>query len=70
MCLMKVFRRKLDEDNLEVYSEGEIPKLFEGALPHWELAKKYDIIDFELGNKITGAGFLFIKVKEPDYKEP
>ena len=52
-----------DEDNLEVYSEGEIPKLFEGALPHWELAKKYDIIDFELGNKITGAGFPVYKGK-------
>lgn len=52
-----------DEDNLEVYSEGEIPKLFDGALPHWELAKKYDIIDFELGNKITGAGFPVYKGK-------
>jgi seryl-tRNA synthetase len=52
-----------DEDNLEVYSEGKIPKLFDGALPHWELAKKYDIIDFELGNKITGAGFPVYKGK-------
>lgn len=52
-----------DEDNLEVYSEGEIPELFEGALPHWELAKKYDIIDFELGNKITGSGFPVYKGK-------
>jgi seryl-tRNA synthetase len=52
-----------DEDNLEVYSEGKIPKLFDGALPHWELAKKYDIIDFELGNKITGAGFPVYKSK-------
>ncbi|WP_458628464.1 serine--tRNA ligase [Winogradskyella sp. PC D3.3] len=46
-----------DEDNEETFREGNIPKLHEGALPHWELAKKYNIIDFELGNKITGAGF-------------
>ena len=46
-----------DEDNEVVFQEGEIPKLYEGAVPHWDLAKKYDIIDFELGNKITGAGF-------------
>ncbi len=51
------------EDNEEVYREGEIPKLDEGALPHWELAKKYDIIDFELGVKITGAGFPVYKGK-------
>ncbi len=52
-----------EEDNETVYSEGEIPTLFDGALPHWELAKKYDIIDFELGNKITGAGFPVYKGK-------
>lgn len=52
-----------DEDNEEVYREGDIPTLFESALPHWELAKKYDIIDFELGNKITGAGFPVYKGK-------
>ncbi len=46
-----------EEDNEELYREGDIPTLHEGALPHWELAKKYDIIDFELGNKIAGAGF-------------
>lgn len=51
------------EDNLNVHQEGEIPKLFEGALPHWELAKKHDIIDFELGVKITGAGFPVYKGK-------
>lgn len=54
---------KLDTDNVEVYKEGTIPVLHEGALPHWELAKKYDIIDFELGNKITGAGFPVYKGK-------
>jgi seryl-tRNA synthetase len=52
-----------DTDNLEIFKEGVIPVLHEGALPHWELAKKYDIIDFELGNKITGAGFPVYKGK-------
>lgn len=48
---------KSEEDNEEVFRSGEIPKLHDNALPHWELAKKYDLIDFELGAKITGAGF-------------
>lgn len=52
-----------DADNEEVFREGDIPSLFESALPHWELAKKYDIIDFELGVKITGAGFPVYKGK-------
>ncbi|MBO6829503.1 MULTISPECIES: serine--tRNA ligase [unclassified Allomuricauda] len=52
-----------EEDNEEVFREGDIPTLVEGALPHWELAKKYDIIDFELGVKITGAGFPVYKGK-------
>ncbi|MCL4121730.1 UNVERIFIED_CONTAM: hypothetical protein GTU68_023466 [Idotea baltica] len=52
-----------EEDNEEIYLEGDIPKLHDGALPHWELAKKYDIIDFELGAKITGAGFPVYKGK-------
>ncbi len=52
-----------ENDNLEVFIEGEIPELSEGALPHWELAKKYDLIDFELGVKITGAGFPVYKGK-------
>lgn len=54
---------KTPEDNLTTLQEGEIPVLHEGALPHWELVKKYDIIDFELGNKITGAGFPVYKGK-------
>ncbi|OWP83327.1 serine--tRNA ligase [Flavobacterium davisii] len=54
---------KTADDNLNVFQEGEIPSLHEGALPHWELAKKYDIIDFELGTKITGAGFPVYKGK-------
>jgi seryl-tRNA synthetase len=45
------------EDNEIVSQHGEIPVLPDNALPHWDLIKKYDIIDFELGNKITGAGF-------------
>ncbi len=48
---------KTPEDNEIVYQHGNIPALPANALPHWELIKKYDIIDFELGNKITGAGF-------------
>lgn len=45
------------EDNETIRSGGITPVLHAGAVPHWDLAKKYDIIDFELGNKITGAGF-------------
>ena len=48
---------KTPEENINVFEEGDIPKLHDGALPHWELAKKYNIIDFELGVKIAGAGF-------------
>lgn len=54
---------KSEDDNEEVFRKGAIPTLDEGSLPHWELAKKYDIIDFELGNKITGAGFPVYKGK-------
>lgn len=54
---------KSAEDNLTVFQAGEIPTLPQGALPHWELAKKYDIIDFELGVKLTGAGFPVYKGK-------
>lgn len=54
---------KTPEENLNVFQEGDVPVLHEGALPHWELVKKYDIIDFELGVKITGAGFPVYKGK-------
>jgi seryl-tRNA synthetase len=54
---------KTPEDNLNVFQAGDVPVLHEGALPHWELVKKYDIIDFELGVKITGAGFPVYKGK-------
>ena len=46
-----------EDDNVEVFSSGSIPSDNPSALPHWELANKYDIIDFDLGNKITGSGF-------------
>jgi seryl-tRNA synthetase len=48
---------KTPEDNEIVHQEGTIPELYSEAVPHWDLCKKYDIVDFELGNKITGAGF-------------
>ena len=54
---------KTPEDNKVVKEEGDIPKLHSDALPHWELAAKYDLIDFELGTKITGAGFPVYKGK-------
>jgi len=54
---------KSEADNEIVHEEGTIPDLGENALPHWELASKYDIIDFDLGSKVTGAGFPFYKGK-------
>ena len=45
------------EQNVVVKEVGTIPNLISGAVPHWDLAKKYDLINFELGNKITGSGF-------------
>ena len=54
---------KTPEENLNVFEEGAIPVLHDGSQPHWELVKKYDIIDFELGVKITGAGFPVYKGK-------
>jgi seryl-tRNA synthetase len=54
---------KTPEENLNILQWGEIPNLHEGAVPHWDLIKKYDLIDFELGVKITGAGFPVYKNK-------
>lgn len=54
---------KSAEDNKTVFEFGNKPNLEASALPHWELAKKYNIIDFELGVKITGAGFPVYKGK-------
>ena len=52
-----------EEDNEEIFVQGEFPKLDANSLPHWELAKKFNLIDFELGTKITGAGFPVYKGK-------
>ncbi len=52
---------KTPEDNVVVRVGGHMPTLASTAVPHWDLAKKYDIIDFELGNKLTGAGFPVFK---------
>ena len=52
-----------DEDNEITFNSGDLPLLGDYALPHWELAKKYDLIDFELGVKVTGAGFPIYKAK-------
>jgi len=51
------------DDNISVHTWGTAPKLDPAAQPHWDLIKKYDIIDFELGNKISGAGFPVYKGK-------
>lgn len=59
----KVPKGRTPEDNEVVHQEGEIPVLPAGAKPHWELAAQYDIIDFELGVKLTGAGFPVYKGK-------
>ena len=59
----KVPAGKSAEDNINVYQHGELPQLPSDALPHWELIKKYDIIDFDLGIKISGAGFPVYKGK-------
>lgn len=54
---------KTPEENVEIRKGGVVPVLHAGAVPHWDLAKKYDLIDFELGNKITGSGFPVYKNK-------
>ena len=59
----QVPKGKTPEDNEVVRTGGSKPELYKGAVPHWDLAKKYDLIDFELGNKITGSGFPVYKGK-------
>jgi seryl-tRNA synthetase len=59
----KVPHGKSPEDNEIIRTGGTVPELHVGSLPHWELAKKYDLIDFETGNKITGSGFPVYKGK-------
>jgi seryl-tRNA synthetase len=54
---------KTADDNVEVRAGGSVPSLHKNAKPHWELAKDFDIIDFELGVKITGSGFPVYKGK-------
>ena len=54
---------KTPEENIVVREGGNKPQLFPGAVPHWDLAKKYDLINFELGNKLTGSGFPVYKNK-------
>lgn len=54
---------KTPEDNAVVFEHGGQPALYEGAVPHWDLTSKYDLIDFELGVKLTGAGFPVYKGK-------
>ncbi|MDR0970356.1 MAG: serine--tRNA ligase [Lentimicrobiaceae bacterium] len=56
-------RGKSANDNLIIREEGSIPKLYKEAVPHWDLLSKYNLADFELGNKVTGAGFPFYKGK-------
>ena len=58
-----VIAGKTPEDNVETFRAGEMPKLHAGAVPHWELAERYKLIDFELGSKVTGAGFPFYRGK-------
>ena len=60
---LSVPKGKTPEDNLNIHQEGEMPQLPANALCHWDLAAKYDIIDFELGVKLTGAGFPVYKNK-------
>ncbi len=59
----KVPAGKTPAENKEVFAHGEMPQLPADAKPHWDLAAQYDLIDFELGNKITGAGFPVYKGK-------
>ncbi|NQX82788.1 MAG: serine--tRNA ligase [Flavobacteriaceae bacterium] len=59
----KVPEGNSEDDNITIKEWGELPKLYSEAKPHWELVKQYDIIDFELGVKITGAGFPVYKGK-------
>jgi len=58
-----VKKGKDENDNEELYRQGEIPDFDSKPKPHWELAKQYDLIDFEKGNKLTGAGFPVYKGK-------
>ncbi len=54
---------KTPAENVVVRTGGEMPKLYDGATPHWDLIKKYDLVDFETGVKLTGSGFPLYKGK-------
>lgn len=58
-----VIQGRLPEDNQLIESQGELPTFSFTAIPHWDLAKKHQLIDFELGVKVTGAGFPFYRGK-------
>ncbi len=60
---ISVPKGKVAADNEIVATAGTMPKLFEGAQPHWDLISRFDLVDFDLGNKVTGAGFPFYKGK-------
>lgn len=60
---VKVVAGRSEEDNELLFQKGELPKLEEYNQPHWELIKDYGLVDFNLGNKITGAGFPFYKAQ-------
>lgn len=60
---LSVPKGKVAADNEIVATAGTIPKLFEGAQPHWDLINRFNLVDFDLGNKVTGAGFPFYKGK-------
>lgn len=60
---LNVPKGKTPEENENIHQEGELPKLAANAKPHWELTAQYDLIDFELGVKLTGAGFPVYKKK-------
>lgn len=60
---ISVPKGKVAADNEIVATAGTMPKLFEGAQPHWDLINRYNLVDFDLGNKVTGAGFPFYKGK-------
>lgn len=64
----KVVAGKSEKDNEIIYEHGGVPNLIDDAKPHWEITTKYDIIDFELGTKITGAGFPVYKGKGARYQ--
>ena len=58
-----------EEDNIEIFISNKDIKETKEFKNHWDISKEYDILDFELGSKITGSGFLYIKELELNFKE-